>query len=79
MYYTNSGVGTIDSDYRGTIGVILHNLGNKIFDIRVGDRIAKAVLSPVTKLVWEEVTELDATDRGAGGFGSSGISSEILL
>lgn len=74
-----NGVGTVDQDFRGVVGVILHNLGNTVFDIRVGDRIAQAVLAPVTRLVWEEVTELDATDRGDGGFGSSGISSEIPL
>lgn len=70
------GLGTIDSDYRGVVGVILHNFSNAVFDIKVGDRIAQAVLAPVTKLVWEEVTKLDETNRGDGGFGSSGVSLE---
>jgi len=64
--------GTIDSDYRGEIKVILINLGQDAFTIQRGERIAQLVLAPVTQLTWEEVDALDETDRGAGGFGSTG-------
>jgi dUTP pyrophosphatase len=64
--------GTIDSDYRGELKVILINHGAEPFEIRRGDRIAQLVLAPVTIAQWQEVTELDATERGAGGFGSTG-------
>ena len=64
--------GTIDSDYRGEIKVILINLGQEAFTIQRGERIAQLVLAPVTRLVWQSVDTLDETDRGAGGFGSTG-------
>jgi dUTP pyrophosphatase len=64
--------GTIDSDYRGEIKVILINLGSEPFTIRRGERIAQLVLAPVTRLAWSEVSELGTTTRGAGGFGSTG-------
>ncbi len=64
--------GTIDSDYRGELKVILINLGNEAFTIQRGDRVAQLVLAPVVQAAWDEVAELDATDRGAGGFGSTG-------
>lgn len=64
--------GTIDSDYRGELKVILINHGPETFAIQRGDRIAQLVLAPVVQGCWEEVAELDATDRGAGGFGSTG-------
>ncbi|MDE2404708.1 MAG: dUTP diphosphatase [Sphingomonadales bacterium] len=64
--------GTIDSDYRGELKVILINHGADPFAIRRGDRVAQLVLAPVTRGTWLEVTELDETDRGAGGFGSTG-------
>ena len=64
--------GTIDSDYRGEIGVILINLGQEPFSIQPGDRIAQMVFAPVTRGVWDEVETLDETERGAGGFGSTG-------
>lgn len=64
--------GTVDSDYRGELKVILINHGSEDFIIARGDRIAQLVLAPVTKAVWSEVEELDATDRGSGGFGSTG-------
>ena len=64
--------GTIDSDYRGEIKVILINLGQDAFTIQRGERIAQLVLAPVTQLAWKEVDELDETERGAGGFGSTG-------
>ncbi|MGC1270052.1 MAG: dUTP diphosphatase [Croceibacterium sp.] len=64
--------GTIDSDYRGELKVILINHGGEPFPIQRGDRVAQLVLAPVTRAVWHEVEELDATERGAGGFGSTG-------
>ena len=64
--------GTIDSDYRGELKVILINHGEEAFDVRRGDRIAQLVLAPVVRLSWLKVDELDHTDRGAGGFGSTG-------
>jgi len=64
--------GTIDSDYRGELKVILINHGPEDFVIRRGDRIAQMVIAPVAQATWVEVTDLDETQRGAGGFGSTG-------
>ena len=64
--------GTIDSDYRGELKIILINHGGDIFAIRRGDRIAQLVLAPVTQATWLEVEDLDETARGEGGFGSTG-------
>ena len=64
--------GTIDSDYRGEVKVILINLGPEDFTIRRGDRIAQLVIAPVAQAEWQEVADLDDTSRGAGGFGSTG-------
>jgi len=64
--------GTIDSDYRGELKVIVINLSAAPFEVHRGDRIAQLVLAPVTRAAWEEVAELDETERGAGGFGSTG-------
>ena len=63
--------GTIDADYRGEIGVILVNLSAEPFIINDGDRIAQMIIAKHETAVWEEVTELDKTDRGTGGFGST--------
>jgi len=65
--------GTVDSDYRGEVQVILVNLSDVPFPIRRGDRIAQAVLCPVTRAAPVEVDALDDTARGAGGFGSTGL------
>jgi deoxyuridine 5''-triphosphate nucleotidohydrolase (dut) len=65
--------GTIDSDYRGELKVILINLSDKIFVVEKGLRIAQMVLCPVVKATLKEVTELENTKRGSGGFGSTGI------
>lgn len=65
--------GTIDSDYRGEVKVILANLGDAPFPIRRGDRIAQIVPAPVQKAVFALVDSLDDTVRGAGGFGSTGV------
>jgi dUTP pyrophosphatase len=64
--------GTIDADYRGEIRVILINLGREPFPVRRGDRIAQLVIAPVSRASWVEVEALPASDRGAGGFGSTG-------
>jgi len=64
--------GTIDSDYRGELKVILINHGAATFEIRRGDRVAQLVLAPVTRASWLKVDELDHTARGEGGFGSTG-------
>lgn len=68
-----NGIGTIDSDYRGEIGVILINLGKEDFIINNGDRIAQMVVAKYEYAEIEEVKELTETERGPGGFGSSGI------
>ena len=65
--------GTIDADYRGEIKVILINLSDKIFIVEKGLRIAQMVVCPVIKASLKEVTKLEATERGSGGFGSTGI------
>lgn len=64
--------GTIDSDYRGEVGVILINLGSEDFVINRGDRIAQAVVAQHARIVWETPEALEATARGEGGFGSTG-------
>ncbi|HNZ57805.1 MAG: Deoxyuridine 5'-triphosphate nucleotidohydrolase [Syntrophorhabdaceae bacterium] len=66
--------GTIDSDYRGEIKVILINLGNMDFIVRNGDRIAQMVFKNVVRVSWEVVEELPETKRNKGGFGSTGIN-----
>ena len=64
--------GTVDSDYRGELKVILINHGQEPFSIAHGDRIAQLVIAPVTQALWVEAETLDETVRGAGGFGSTG-------
>ncbi len=66
--------GTIDSDYRGPLGVILMNAGDKRFEISHGDRIAQMVVAPVLRAEFALVDTLDDTLRGVGGFGSTGVS-----
>ncbi len=66
--------GTIDSDYRGPLGVILINLGDAPFTVAHGDRIAQMIVAPVVQAQFEVAQSLDNTDRGAGGFGSTGSS-----
>ncbi len=65
--------GTIDSDYRGPLGVALVNLGTEAFVVRHGDRIAQCVVAPVVQAGFQVVEYLDETARGAGGFGSTGV------
>lgn len=65
--------GTVDADYRGEVKVILINLGDAPVRIERGDRIAQLVVAPVTRAAWNEVAVLDDTERGQGGFGSTGV------
>ena len=65
--------GTIDADYRGELKVILINLSDKVFVVEKGLRIAQMVLCPIVKATLKEVIELENTERGSGGFGSTGI------
>ncbi|MBV2359971.1 dUTP diphosphatase [Thalassococcus sp. CAU 1522] len=66
--------GTVDSDYRGPLGVIVMNAGDEPFEITHGDRIAQMVVAPVVRAAFDLVDRLDDTARGAGGFGSTGVS-----
>lgn len=68
--------GTIDADYRGEIGIILANLGQENFTVERGMRIAQMLIAPVTRLTWNAVSSLDKSERGSGGFGSTGVTTE---
>ncbi|MED5358178.1 MAG: dUTP diphosphatase, partial [Pseudomonadota bacterium] len=68
--------GTIDADYRGEIGIILTNLGQEDFTVERGMRIAQMLIAPVTRLTWNAVSSLDNSERGSGGFGSTGVTTE---
>ena len=65
--------GTVDADYRGEIGVILVNLSNEDFLIKDGERIAQLIIAKHEQITWVEVSVLDKTERGKGGFGSTGV------
>lgn len=66
--------GTVDSDYRGEIKVILVNLSNETFIVEDGERVAQMVIAKHEQIAWESVVELESTERGAGGFGSTGTN-----
>ena len=66
--------GTIDSDYRGEVGVILINHSNDDFNVESGDRIAQLVISKYENVVWNNVKDIDSSSRGEGGFGSTGTN-----
>lgn len=70
-------LGTIDSDYRGEIGIIVENVGDDYIRVSQGDRIAQGVISPIKRVEFVEVDQLDTTGRGVGGFGSTGLSELI--
>ena len=70
--------GTIDSDYRGEVKVLLINLGNEAVEILNQDRIAQLVLQKVEQILWQEAQELTSTERGIGGFGSTGVSAPTV-
>jgi len=65
--------GTVDADYRGEIGVILVNLSNEEFEIKDGERVAQMVVAKHEQIKWQEVAVLGSSDRGSGGFGSTGV------
>jgi dUTP pyrophosphatase len=65
--------GTVDADYRGEIGVILVNLSNEMFVVNDGERVAQLVIAKHERVQWKEVTVLNETERGSGGFGSTGM------
>jgi dUTP pyrophosphatase len=67
--------GTIDADYRGEVKVILINLSHEPFTVNNGDRIAQMIIAQYEKIAWNQVEELSETERGAGGFGSSGVKN----
>lgn len=68
--------GTIDADYRGEVGVVLINHGQAAFTINRGERIAQMVVARHARVQWQAVADLEATERGAGGFGSTGIAAQ---
>jgi len=68
--------GTVDADYRGEIGVILINHGQEPFTVTRGLRIAQLVIAPVERLAWQETTSLSESERGSGGFGSTGLGAK---
>ena len=68
-----NGPGTIDSDYRGEIAVLLINFGREPFTVQDGDRVAQLVISRVFRAIWEEVDDLPSTERQGGGFGHTGL------
>lgn len=71
-HFIYTGAGVVDYDYRGNVGVILFNHSDKDFEVKKGDRVAQMILERIVTPGVVEVEDLDATDRGAGGFGSTG-------
>lgn len=69
-----NGIGTVDSDYTGIVGVILINLSNEDFTINNGDRIAQMIINKYEQVEWNTVDSLEETERGCGGFGHTGVS-----
>lgn len=69
-----NGIGTIDADYRGELGILLINVSQEDFVIEPGMRVAQMVLARYEKVEWDQVNELDTTERGTGGYGSSGTA-----
>lgn len=72
-----NGVGTIDSDYRGEIGVILLNTSTEAFTVHRGDRIAQAIVAQYERVIWQKVETVSETTRGTGGFGSTGSGAKL--
>ena len=71
------GAGVVDADYRGPVGVVLFNFGSEDFEVNVGDRVAQLILEQISMVPAVKVEELTETQRGAGGFGSTGVSKEL--
>lgn len=72
-HFIDTGAGVVDYDYRGNVGVILFNHADKDFEVKKGDRVAQMILERITTPEVVEVEDLEATERGAGGFGSTGV------
>jgi len=75
--FIDIGAGVIDRDYRGNVGVVMFNHGDQPLEVEVGDRIAQLVLERIAEPVVEEVEELPETERGSGGFGSTGVKRKL--
>ena len=75
-HFIDVGAGVVDEDYRGEVGVVLFNFGDKDFQVKKGDRVAQLVLERISLADVVEVTELSDTVRGTGGYGSTGLVSE---
>ncbi len=75
--FIDTGAGVVDYDYRGNVGVVLFNHAEEDFQVKRGDRIAQLILERISMADAVEVDELPDTERGAGGFGSTGVSSAI--
>merc|ERR1711966_580167 len=71
------GAGVVDEDYRGEVGVVLFNHGSEPFEVKPADRIAQMILEKIALVQCEKVDSLEATARGAGGFGSTGVSEKV--
>ena len=71
------GAGVVDADYRGNVGVVLFNFGPTDFEVNVGDRIAQLILEQISMVPAVQVEELTETERGVGGFGSTGVSKAL--
>ena len=71
------GAGVVDADYRGNVGVVLFNFGTENFEVEVGDRIAQLILEQISMVPAVQVEELTETQRGAGGYGSTGGSKAL--
>ena len=74
--FIDVGAGVVDGDYRGEVGVVLYNFSDQDFKVKYKDRIAQLILTHYVTPEIEIVDDLDATDRGAGGYGSTGVSSK---
>jgi dUTP pyrophosphatase len=74
-----NGVGTIDADYRGELNILVINLGQEPFVIEPGMRIAQGLVAKVERIIWQEVETLSETERGTGGFGSTGTNSTPVI
>lgn len=72
--FIDTGAGVVDADYRGEVGVVLFNFGDEPFCVNIGDRIAQLILEKICMAKAVQVEELDDTERGAGGYGSTGVS-----
>lgn len=73
-FFVSNSPGTVDSGYRGVVGVLCHNLSDEVLEIECGERIAQGVICPVLEAEFIEVTELDETDRGEGAYNSTGTN-----